>query len=93
MRDVPGLPSRRIFLKASAASAGITSVPARAEQKPEPIALAEYKPVCLTPVEWAFVLAAVARLIPSESAGPGAIEARVPVFIETQLAGDYEYEV
>lgn len=92
MRDVPGLPSRRTFLKASAASAaiaGIAAVPAKAEQKPEPVALTEYKPDCLTPSEWAFVMAAVARLIPSDGEGPGAIEARVPVFIDKQLAGDY----
>lgn len=92
MRDVPGLPSRRTFLKASAASAaiaGIAAVPAKAEQKPEPVALTEYKPDCLKPSEWAFVMAAVARLIPSEGEGPGAIETRVPVFIDKQLAGDY----
>lgn len=34
-------------------------------------------------------MAAVARLIPSEGDGPGAIETRVPVFIDKQLAGDY----
>lgn len=30
-----------------------------------------------------------ARLIPSDGDGPGAIETRVPVFIDLQLAGDY----
>lgn len=34
-------------------------------------------------------MAATARLIPSEGDGPGAIEARVPVFIDRQLASDY----
>jgi gluconate 2-dehydrogenase gamma chain len=91
MRDLPGLPSRRSFLKASAATAAIAgiAVGAKAEQKPEPVALTEYKPDCLKPTEWAFVMAAVARLIPSEGDGPGAIETRVPVFIDKQLAGDY----
>jgi gluconate 2-dehydrogenase gamma chain len=91
MRDIPGLPSRRGFLKASAATAAIAgiAVPAKAEQKPEPVALTEYQPDCLKPSEWAFVMAAVARLIPSDVEGPGAIETRVPVFIDKQLAGDY----
>jgi gluconate 2-dehydrogenase gamma chain len=91
MRDIPGLPSRRGFLKASAATAAIAgiAVPAKAEQKPEPVALTEYQPDCLKPSEWVFVMAAVARLIPSDGDGPGAIETRVPVFIDKQLAGDY----
>jgi len=43
----------------------------------------------LTPAEAAFVEAAVARLIPKDDMGPGAIEAGVPGFIDSQLAGDY----
>ena len=43
----------------------------------------------LSTAEFAFVMAASARLIPSEGDGPGAIEARVPVFIDRQLAGDF----
>jgi gluconate 2-dehydrogenase gamma chain len=39
--------------------------------------------------EGAFVEAAVARLIPSDETGPGAIEADVPRFIDRQLAGPY----
>lgn len=42
-----------------------------------------------TPAEAAFIEAAVARLIPSDSMGPGAIEAGVPRFIDRQLAGPY----
>lgn len=41
------------------------------------------------PAESAFVEAAVARLIPRDDLGPGAVEAGVPVFIDRQLAGDY----
>ena len=40
-------------------------------------------------VEAAFVEAAVARLIPTDATGPGAIEANVPRFIDRQLAGPY----
>ncbi|HVZ43169.1 MAG TPA: gluconate 2-dehydrogenase subunit 3 family protein [Ramlibacter sp.] len=42
-----------------------------------------------SPAESAFVEAAVARLIPADDLGAGAIEAGVPVFIDRQLAGEY----
>ncbi len=90
MRDVPGLPSRRSFLKASAATAAVVGMTqARADEPPAPAPLEQYQPICLKPREWAFVLAAAARIIPSEGDGPGAIETRVPVFIDKQLAGDF----
>jgi gluconate 2-dehydrogenase gamma chain len=41
------------------------------------------------PDEAAFVEAAVARLIPADDLGPGALEAGVPRFIDRQLAGPY----
>jgi len=41
----------------------------------------------LTPQESSFIEAAVARLIPSDETGPGAIEAGVPSFIDKQLGG------
>ncbi len=44
---------------------------------------AEYQPTFFTPEEWAFVQAAVARLIPADERGPGALEAGVPEFIES----------
>src|SRR5579862_9269836 len=34
-----------------------------------------------TPVEVAFITAAVARLIPNDEVGPGAVEANVPFFL------------
>lgn len=52
-------------------------------------ALADYVPVVLSADEWAFVRAATSRLIPSEGEGPGAVEARVAVFIDRQLADDF----
>jgi gluconate 2-dehydrogenase gamma chain len=42
-----------------------------------------------TAEELAFVKAAVARLIPADDLGPGALEAAVPHFIDQQLAGVY----
>ncbi|MBY0411118.1 MAG: gluconate 2-dehydrogenase subunit 3 family protein [Burkholderiaceae bacterium] len=46
-------------------------------------------PSFFTATETAFITAAVARLIPKDELGPGAIEAGVPDFIDNQLAGDY----
>ena len=43
--------------------------------------------VFFTPVEAAFVEAAVARLIPADKLGPGALEADVSYYIDQQLAG------
>jgi gluconate 2-dehydrogenase gamma chain len=39
--------------------------------------------------EAAFIEAAVARLIPNDPAGPGAVEAGVPFFLDRQLAGRF----
>jgi gluconate 2-dehydrogenase gamma chain len=64
----------------------MTFTPAKAADLPP---LEEYKPVTFNAAEWTFILAACARLIPSEGEGPGAIETRVPVFIDLQLAGDF----
>lgn len=91
MTDLPGYPSRRGFLKATAAGLALSGLAASAsaQEAPPPPPLEEYKPEYLTAEEWAFVMAATARLIPSDGDGPGAIEARVPVFIDRQLAGDY----
>ncbi|MFO8127186.1 gluconate 2-dehydrogenase subunit 3 family protein [Yoonia sp.] len=51
--------------------------------------LADYVPEFFSGGEWVFVIAATSRLIPSEGEGPGAEEARVPVFIDRQLADDF----
>ncbi|WP_050526584.1 gluconate 2-dehydrogenase subunit 3 family protein [Pseudorhodobacter aquimaris] len=91
MSHHPKYPNRRGFLKASAAGvalSGIASAATAQDAMPLP-ALEDYSPAYLKAEEWAFVMAATARLIPSEGDGPGALEARVPVFIDLQLAGDY----
>ena len=43
--------------------------------------------IYFTPAEQAFITAAVARLIPNDEVGPGAVEANVPFFLDRQLAG------
>jgi len=45
--------------------------------------------VFFTPLEAAFINAAVARLIPNDEVGPGAVEAGVPFFLDRQLAGPF----
>lgn len=87
--------SRRNFLKA----AGLTAVAATAEISPIPVQAAT-APAPATAESAAgplysffnadevrFIEAATARLIPADEAGPGALEAGVPQFIDTQLAG------
>lgn len=48
-----------------------------------------WQPVFFNSEEWAFVNAAVARLIPADERGPGALEAGVPEFIDKQMNTPY----
>ncbi|TPE50940.1 gluconate 2-dehydrogenase subunit 3 family protein [Amaricoccus solimangrovi] len=86
----PSHTSRRRLLQAGAAGLalgqlGLPLHPRAAEAPP----IDTYRPVFFSAPEWAFILAATGRLIPSDGDGPGAIETRVPVFIDLQLAGDF----
>lgn len=83
--------SRRFFLKASGAGAAATGIAMtfHANAKQAAVSLEKYQPEYLNAEEWAFVMAATARLIPSEGEGPGALETHVPVFIDRQLQGYY----
>lgn len=54
---------------------------------------AAYNPAFFNPGEWAFIKAAVARLIPSDDTGPGAIEAGVPEFIDRQMDAAFGHAV
>jgi gluconate 2-dehydrogenase gamma chain len=48
-----------------------------------------YTPTFFNPVEWSFINAAVARLIPSDGPGPGGLETGVPEFIDRQMELPY----
>ena len=48
-----------------------------------------YSPDYYTPKEWQLLSALVERLIPADAAGPGAIEAGVPEFIDRQMGQPY----
>jgi gluconate 2-dehydrogenase gamma chain len=93
--------SRRSFFKLAGAAAAATAVDARALTKseadqaaaagtapvPQPERAGQRGYVFFKPDEEKFVEAAVARLIPADENGPGALEADVPSFIDRQLAG------
>ena len=51
--------------------------------------LPAYTPSFFNSVEWTFLSAAVARLIPADNLGPGALEAGVPEFIDRQMDGPF----
>lgn len=48
-----------------------------------------YTPTYFNAEEWAFINAAVARLIPSNEDGPGGIDLNVPEFIDRQMESSY----
>jgi gluconate 2-dehydrogenase gamma chain len=57
--------------------------------EPKVLPASTYEPTYFTAEEWAFVKAAVARLIPADDLGPGALEAGVPEFIDRQMNTAY----
>lgn len=50
---------------------------------------ADYQPTFFSAEEYRFIQAAVARLIPQDELGPGALEAGVPEFIDRQMNTPY----
>ena len=49
----------------------------------------DYTPTFFTPEEWAFLIAACDRLIPSDHVGPGAVELGVPEFLDRHMQTPY----
>ncbi|AMM25908.1 gluconate 2-dehydrogenase subunit 3 family protein [Variovorax sp. PAMC 28711] len=94
-------PGRRGFLRRSIAivpaAAALTTtgfvagrqVAAQPAATPAEPPAAPYSPVYFHADEWTFIQSAVARLIPSDDVGPGAIEAGVPEFIDRQMEGGF----
>ncbi|PAK15360.1 gluconate 2-dehydrogenase subunit 3 family protein [Burkholderia ubonensis] len=97
--------SRRHFLRSSVALVPIASL-AGCDLRPSSAAAttaggapaasadaaqAPYKPTFFDAREWAFVQAAVDRLIPADAEGPGALEAGVPEFIDRQMETPYAH--
>ncbi|RZA05106.1 MAG: gluconate 2-dehydrogenase subunit 3 family protein, partial [Proteobacteria bacterium] len=71
---------------------GVAALTANANadtRSPAPAPAADYQPSFFTAEEWAFVQAAVARLIPADDLGPGALEAGAAEFIDRQMNTPY----
>ncbi len=86
--------TRRVFLggtAGAAALAGFSSLAQSPDTRPDAqaVPLDDYSPEFLSAAEWTFLMAATARIIPSEGDGPGALETGVPIFIDRQLAGEF----
>jgi gluconate 2-dehydrogenase gamma chain len=86
MATPPLIDRRRLLLGLPAAAAVLTGVTSCTSDTRNPSA---HSPTFFSAAEWAFVNAAVARLIPAEGAGPGGIEAGVPEFIDRQMELPY----
>lgn len=69
----------------AAVSTGCSPTPHAAKAGSSTATAAPYQPSFFHATEWAFIQAAVARLIPSDDTGPGALEAGVPEFIDRQM--------
>lgn len=66
------------------------SVPWQPDEAAFPLAVDEAKSYnFFSQAEAAFIVGAVARIIPADVLGGGAIEAGVPIFIDRQLAGEF----
>lgn len=97
--------ARRLFLRRSIAIVPVVALAGTAQTQPvisppssgassQTASLGNtsaYNPVFFHPEEWAFIAAAVGRLIPSDDLGPGAIEAGVPEFIDRQMDAVFGY--
>lgn len=71
-------------------SATALAEPVRQPEQPEPKpADTAYHPAFFTPEEFAFVQAAVSRLIPADELGPGALEAGAAQYIDRQMGTAY----
>lgn len=94
-----GQTSRRDFLATTLALAPLaatvaaqTAAPSsQSEQLPNSApapnhpSVPDYQPSYFNTVEWAFINAACARLIPADEHGPGAVELGVPQYIDRQM--------
>ena len=85
-RTISLVPVASLAAAQPAVPQGAAATPAAPAASAAP-ATAPYQSVFLNAAEWQFIQAAVARLIPSDDTGPGAIEAGVPEFIDRQLEG------
>jgi gluconate 2-dehydrogenase gamma chain len=82
--------SRRDFLSKMAVLVPGISIAADSPASGSPVPPASaYSPTYFSEQEWAFLLAACARLIPSDENGPSAVELGVPEFIDREMDGAF----
>lgn len=74
-------------LLAAAPETAVAATPAASGKQPG--SAQSYEPSYFTAEEWAFIKAAVERLIPADDMGPGALEAGVPEYIDRQMNTPY----
>ncbi|MFO2465368.1 gluconate 2-dehydrogenase subunit 3 family protein [Pseudomonas sp. 15FMM2] len=67
----------------------LMATPEPVQASPAPVSDKAYEPSYFTAEEWAFINAAVARLIPADAQGPGAVEAGAPEYIDRQMNTPY----
>ena len=79
--------SRRCFFKGAGAAAAAAAITPGCERARQEVQSKRSPYSFFNADEAAFIEAAVARLIPADATGPGALEADVPTFIDRQLAG------
>jgi gluconate 2-dehydrogenase gamma chain len=90
MTEKPSIGRRMFLLKAAAPVAGAALLAtARQASSEAPPPRQAYKPSYFTADEWAFLSAAVDRLIPADEFGPGGGDAGIPEFIDRQLEMPY----
>src|SRR5215813_10675216 len=83
-------PSRREMLKQLGVIIGVAAFPStalRAQARTQGLAAVGNALVTLTPAEAETLRAIIARLIPADENGPGALEGRADRFIDRALAG------
>jgi gluconate 2-dehydrogenase gamma chain len=81
---------RRQFLRDVVPAATLGTLAASAcSNSPATPTSSRYAPTYFSSAEWAFIHAAVGRLIPSAGDGPGAVDAGVPEFIDRQMELPY----
>ena len=80
---------RKTFTTVPTAVAGYALIHSTLSEAASPSPAPVYQPQFFTTAEWLFIHAAVARLIPNDELGVGAIEAGVPEFIDRQMEAPY----
>jgi gluconate 2-dehydrogenase gamma chain len=90
MRGAAGMALASGLSSAGGASGGVAAATAAGPGPGSPAAdLPRYRPSYFTDAEWAFINAAVGRLIPHDGNGPGGVDAGVPEFLDRQMALPY----